>query len=223
MTKKPPVPPPTAAPRITTPATQKEAMQQQQYNRYDQERFSKADVGFKIDTTGTYHGLTLKTVTEGPAHIVTKPATPAPNKAYPSPHAAPTASPGAPKKRTSRTPIIIIPATTTSLITMNNAKAILQDLRFVDGRQSTDGKRENEVLIQRRKQDNTTVPYRVIDNPLKLAHEDWERVVAVFVQGPAWQFKGWPWDGNPVEIFSRSKQTFAVVVTENLINLFALQ
>lgn len=21
--------------------------------------------------------------------------------------------------------------------------------------------------------------------------------------GPAWQFKGWPWDGNPVEIFSK--------------------
>jgi len=30
-----------------------------------------------------------------------------------------------------------------------------------------------------------------------------DRVVAVFVQGPAWQFKGWPWDSNPVEIFSR--------------------
>ena len=28
-------------------------------------------------------------------------------------------------------------------------------------------------------------------------------MVAVFVQGPAWQFKGWPWDGNPVEIFAR--------------------
>ena len=29
--------------------------------------------------------------------------------------------------------------------------------------------------------------------------------MAVFVQGPAWQFKGWPWSGNPTEIFSRSK------------------
>ena len=27
----------------------------------------------------------------------------------------------------------------------------------------------------------------------------------MFVQGPAWQFKGWPWEGNPTEIFSRSK------------------
>jgi hypothetical protein len=32
-----------------------------------------------------------------------------------------------------------------------------------------------------------------------------ERVVAVFVQGPAWQFKNWPWNGNPVEIFSKGK------------------
>ena len=32
-----------------------------------------------------------------------------------------------------------------------------------------------------------------------------DRVVAVFAQGPAWQFKSWPWGGNPVEIFSRMK------------------
>lgn len=34
-----------------------------------------------------------------------------------------------------------------------------------------------------------------------------DRVVAVFVQGPAWQFKGWPWllpDGSPVDIFAKS-------------------
>ena len=65
--------------------------------------------------------------------------------------------------------------------------------------------RETEVLIQRQKAGNLTVPYRVIDNPSKLTAHDWNRVVAVFVMGPAWQFKGWPWDGNPVEIFSKSK------------------
>ncbi|KAI1298179.1 Parafibromin [Halotydeus destructor] len=194
----PSVPPPTRP--LTTPAMQKDAGPQQ-YNRYDQERFSKADVGFKIDTTGTYHGLTLKSVTEGPASA-TKPSAPTPKT---SPHVTPSSSPGTPKKRTSRTPIIIIPATTTSLVTMFNAKSILQDLRFIDGTTSHDGKRESEIHVLRRKPDNTTVPYRVIDNPLKLQPEDWERVVAVFVQGPAWQFKGWPWDGNPVEIFSRIK------------------
>merc|ERR1711973_722757 len=88
--------------------------------------------------------------------------------------------------------------------TMFNAKEILQDLRFV----STDemrrsGKRENELLITRRKEGGLTVPYRVIDNPSKLTNAEWDRVVAVFVMGQAWQFKGWPHDGRPVDILSR--------------------
>ncbi|XP_026677144.1 parafibromin [Diaphorina citri] len=95
------------------------------------------------------------------------------------------------QKRISRTPIIIIPAANTSLITM-----------FVttEAKRAAGSKRENEILIQRSKGDGTTVPYRVIDNPLKLARTDWDRVVAVFVMGPAWQFKGWPWDANPNQI-----------------------
>ena len=53
-----------------------------------------------------------------------------------------------------------------------------------------------------------TVPYRIVDNPLRLERKDWERVVAVFVAGPAWQFKGWPGllpDGSPVNIFTKMK------------------
>lgn len=46
-------------------------------------------------------------------------------------------------------------------------------------------RRENEVLIQRRKENGQTVPYRVVDNPLKFTEDEWDRVVAVFVQvGP---------------------------------------
>lgn len=43
---------------------------------------------------------------------------------------------------------------------------------------------------------------RVIDNAEKLANEDWDRVIAVFVMGVAWQFKGWKWNGNPTDIFT---------------------
>ena len=53
-----------------------------------------------------------------------------------------------------------------------------------------------------------TIPYRLIDNVTHLERKDWERVVAVFVAGPQWQFKGWPWlsaDGSPVNIFTKSK------------------
>lgn len=72
----------------------------------------------------------------------------------------------------------------------------------MEQKKANGARRDNEVLLQRQKS-GTTVPYRVIDNPAKLTQGDWDRVVAVFVMGPAWQFKGWPWE-NPVEIFSKS-------------------
>ncbi|KAK4019888.1 hypothetical protein OUZ56_001889 [Daphnia magna] len=170
------------------------------YSRYDQERFrgKEETEGFKIDTTGTYHGMTLKSVTEG-----TQPRkAAAPTAATPAAVAQPRPSTG-PTKRVSRTPIIIIPSANSSLITMFNAKDVLQDLKFfsTEEKRQQGCRRDNEILLQRRKEGNLTVPYRVIDSPQKLAPGDWDRVVAVFVMGPAWQFKGWPWSGNPVEIF----------------------
>lgn len=186
-----------------------------QYNRYDQERFNRQKEeteGFKIDTMGTYHGMSLKSVTDGSAaqkkqQIASMPPG-RPRDINPAHHRLQAQQQG--NKRPSRTPIIIIPATNTSLITMYNAKEILQDLRFVttEEKRAQGCTRENELLLQRRKDGNVTVPYRVIDNPSKLTPQDWHRVVAVFVMGPAWQFKGWPWNGNPVEIFSQSKCNF---------------
>lgn len=190
------------------------------YNRYDQERFrgKEETEGFKIDTMGTYHGLSLESVKEG----VQKPKKVFPS---PSPHTQPSKAPrpipqkpNHPPKRESRTPIILIPAGTTSLITLYNAQDLLQDYKFIssDEKKAQGGRRENEVLIQRRKDiqpaqagtggasTTVTVPYRVIDNPARLQPNDWNRVVAVFVQGPAWQFKGWPYS-SPVDIFIKTK------------------
>lgn len=197
-----------------------------QYNRYDQERFNKQKEeteGFKIDTMGTYHGMSLKSVTDGTNKAAVAAAAAAAGAQMPPGRPNAVQRPLGPgsatpqsqnlqqqqqsqQKRTSRTPIIIIPATTTSLISMLNARDILQDLKYVtvEEKRAQGAVRENEVLLQRTKGDgSTTVPYRVIDNPAKLSPQDWARVVAVFVMGPAWQFKGWPWDGNPVEIFSK--------------------
>ncbi|KAH9596572.1 accessory factor associated with RNA polymerase II [Schistosoma haematobium] len=67
-------------------------------------------------------------------------------------------------------------------------------------------RRENEILIQRHKSDGRTVPYRVVDQPNKLLLDEWNRVVAVFVQGQAWQFKGWPISSDPAVIFSQKKE-----------------
>ena len=155
---------------------------------------------------GTYHGMTLKSVTEGSTK--TRPT----QQQQPQPPVQTTISTRTPQsganKRSSRTPIIIIPAGTTSLITMHNAKDILQDLKFVSTEQKkAEGvRRDNEVLLQRQR-NGLSIPYRVIDNPAKLNQIDWERVVAVFVMGPAWQFKGYPYE-NPVEIFDKSECKF---------------
>lgn len=204
------------------------------YSRYDQERFSnnREEEGFKIDTMETFHGLTLKSVTEGVSTKKTQ--LPFANNinnnnsnsninsnnsnsigsisdsnissvgSTSAKSVVANKTPGS-QKKTSKTPIIIIPATNTSIITMYNVKDLLQDFKFVD----TDEKkasgitRENEVIIHRQRAGSISIPFRVIDNPLKLNPEDWHRVVAVFVQGPSWQFKKWPWGGNPVEIFSK--------------------
>ncbi|VDP85848.1 unnamed protein product [Echinostoma caproni] len=69
-------------------------------------------------------------------------------------------------------------------------------------KQASGVRRENEILIHRQKSDGRSVPYRVIDQPHKLQPDEWNRVVAVFVQGQAWQFKGWPIGSDPAVIFS---------------------
>ncbi|XP_054272349.1 parafibromin [Macrosteles quadrilineatus] len=202
--------PPAATPIMTPRATPIKPVIPQPivYNRYDQERFirqKEETEGFKIDTMGTYHGMTLKSVTEGNQPKKLPPQqNPHPPQPIPTAQARMGLVPSA-NKRVSRTPIIIIPAANTSLITMYNARDILQDLRFVttEEKKLQGAKRDNDILLQRRKDGGLTVPYRVIDNPQKLTLGDWDRVVAVFVMGPAWQFKGWPWDGNPVDIFSK--------------------
>ena len=96
------------------------------------------------------------------------------------------------------------------MIAGHDLTRVLNHYRFIsneDKRTMMAGaKRDNELLIQRRKEGGLTVPYRVIDNPAKLTNADWDRVVAVFALGQAWQFKGWPWDGNPTVIFSKSEK-----------------
>ncbi|ELK26765.1 Parafibromin [Myotis davidii] len=173
------------------------------YDRYDQERFKgkQETGGFHIDTRGTYRGMTLESVAEGAAAHETQTSAAQP---VPVPRPVSQARPPLNQKKGSRTPIIIIPAAATSLLTMLNAKDLLQALTFVssDEKKKQGCRRENEMLIQRRKD------RRVVEQPLKLTLQDWDRVVAVFVHGPAWQFKGWPWllpDGSLVDMFVKIK------------------
>ncbi|KAF6029376.1 cdc73 [Bugula neritina] len=126
------------------------------YNRYEQESFKQKEETdeFRIDVTKTFQGSSLKSVTEG-VSTGRRPVE-QPNRQTPRPISD--ARPPPSNKRTSRTPIIIIPASTTSLIQMINAKDILQDLKYVSAEQKRkEGvKRDNEVLIQRKRDDVTS-------------------------------------------------------------------
>ncbi|XP_061718418.1 parafibromin-like [Cydia pomonella] len=177
----------------------------QRYSRYDQEKFNtkKEMEGFKIDTMGTYQGMILKSVVEGQntCACTSKDScqlSPIPRMLV--------------RSESARTPIIIIPAAPTSLISLYNVKDVLQDHKYVSVQQkrAEGAVCESEVLLQRRKGGEhisannsvTTMPYRVIDDPSRLSAAEWDRVVAAFVLGPAWQFKAWPREGNPADIFA---------------------
>lgn len=188
-----------------------QSIQRNAYNRYDQERFVKLDIGVEIDTKKSFVSGVANGISNynQPSQQPNRPSQNSGSQHSASSHRQSDVrdsynrnnTPNRPTKRQSTVPIIIIPATTTSLINMYNAGAILQDLTYSDG--SSRKGRDSEILIQRKKSDGSIALYKIIDNPVKLDAEDWNRVVAVFVQGPAWQFKGWPWGGSPVEILSR--------------------
>ena len=123
-------------------------------------------------------------------------------------------NPAVNSQKSRKSPIIIIPNTPTSLITMLNALDILQDLKFV----SSDEKRKTSQnqnapkdceIIMHKKDDGKNQQFKIVDNVNKMLPQDWDRVVAVFAQGQQWQFKGWPFGStnppNPTEIFSKVK------------------
>ncbi|CAD5224175.1 unnamed protein product [Bursaphelenchus okinawaensis] len=177
------------------------------YSRYDQEVFRpELDTDLDIDMDLSFRGNTKKALMKQP--LLSQPPKP-PQRLDFGPANALNPN-GRPPKRQSKTPIIIIPASGTALITMYNAEDIIQEMKFVSSeeRKKQKTRRENEVLIHRRKENGTTVPFRIIEDPKKLRDEEWDRVVAVFVQGPAWQFKGWRFGSvdksfTPTEIFAR--------------------
>jgi hypothetical protein len=136
-------------------------------------------------------------------------------------------------------PIIIVPAASTSLITKVNAISFLQDGHFVSPTEARDAHAvaPTDVVIRRTDERGNQMQFRVIDDVSALkTYDDWwdyaprrlvtsqrlytillcrARVVAVFANGPEWQFKGWKWgrpagrpDITPSEFFNRCLSRF---------------
>ncbi|EGG20000.1 RNA polymerase II complex component [Cavenderia fasciculata] len=108
-----------------------------------------------------------------------------------------------------RTPIIIVPSSMTSPISIYNVKDLLQSSKYISSLEKKEEMSAQNIskpsmssfdrLVGTQK-----VAYEVFDNTRLLKPEDWMRVAAVFVQGEAWQFKDWKWS-NPVDLLSNVK------------------
>lgn len=105
----------------------------------------------------------------------------------------------------SNIPIIVVPAALSSVITMYNVKEFLEHGVYRPSA-DYDGKPKPTMVQVSRKSHydpSRTVVWHVIDDVSKLKPAEWDRVVAVFVHGPTWQFSNWPsnrW-ATPAAIF----------------------
>lgn len=175
------------------------------YSRYDQEKFapSSVDVGFSLNPLATYHGMDLKGIKEGglsnrnPMNQVNRGTSNAPssNGMHQS------------RRSASKTPIILIPNVITALLSMTNVKEIFEDLKFISPQEKQRlGIRPSgdTTFVTRTDRNGVTTRIKITNNPARLSKDDWNRVIAAFVQGQTWQFKGWPWT-SPAEIFNNLK------------------
>lgn len=106
-----------------------------------------------------------------------------------------------PTERRDIIPIIVVPATPTASITLYNARQFLEEGRYLTLTEAkSEGITKENSLFFEHKFTSQRVRVQIVDNPTRLSPADWDRVMAVFVQGNTWQFKGWKWE-TPVELF----------------------
>lgn len=104
------------------------------------------------------------------------------------------------------TPIIIVPASLTGVVSIFNIVELLEKTTYVpiEEKKAQGAKRESVVLVRRVMPSGEVREYKIIDNPSRLTAQEWEnRVIAVFASGQSWQFKDWKWS-NPVDLFQNA-------------------
>ncbi|KAG9073694.1 accessory factor associated with RNA polymerase II, partial [Ceratobasidium sp. 370] len=135
-----------------------------------------------------------------------------------APAARPDAKVGA-KKAKNMHPIIVIPSSPTSLITMYNVKKFLEESTFepsevAKARSQGEGNLKAEdvvALVRRRAETEQLIKYYVVDSVEALSKfatggggDVWDRVVCVLTTGQQWQFKPYKWS-EPRQLFHNVK------------------
>ncbi|QRW00851.1 Cdc73 family RNA polymerase II accessory factor [Ceratobasidium sp. AG-Ba] len=131
-----------------------------------------------------------------------------------APVARPDAKAGV-KKPKNMHPIIVIPSSPTSLITMYNVKKFLEESTFepsevAKARSQSEGNLKAEDMVQlvrRRAETEQSIKYFVVDSVEALSKfatgdggDVWDRVVCVLTTGQQWQFKPYKWS-EPRQLF----------------------
>ncbi|KAF0682666.1 Aste57867_25225 [Aphanomyces stellatus] len=108
------------------------------------------------------------------------------------------------KKAIPDTPIIVVPAGFSDLITLLNAKDFLEDGHYVTTTQkkSEGNRKPASVTIQVTERD-VSYKFKLVDSVIRFSDRDWKSVVGVIVSGQTWQFKDWHWK-FPLEVFKRA-------------------
>jgi hypothetical protein len=105
-------------------------------------------------------------------------------------------------KRRRGPPIIIVPNSLTTPISSVNVKDFLEANTYVpvEEKKKAGGKRQPTQTISLKMASGELQEFLVVDSGKEIKEQDWDRVVAIFVSGQAWQFKGLKWP-IPVELF----------------------
>ncbi|SCU90303.1 LAME_0E07954g1_1 [Lachancea meyersii CBS 8951] len=102
-------------------------------------------------------------------------------------------------------PIILIPSAASSIFTIANIQQFLEDSKYVHPRDLPGS--QSDVTSVTKKLDRFARPVKFLiasNTRLFTKPEYWDRVVAVFTTGHAWQFNNYQWS-DPSELFQRCK------------------
>ncbi|CAO1617935.1 unnamed protein product [Sympodiomycopsis kandeliae] len=94
-------------------------------------------------------------------------------------------------------PIIILPSSPSSLLTLTNIKTFLEEGKFlapssISTLAPTGG--SNEVVVINRPKGGRFLAIDSLDALNRLGNDPWKRVVCIITTGQKWQFKGYKWE-----------------------------
>ncbi|CAG8545899.1 17890_t:CDS:1 [Funneliformis caledonium] len=94
------------------------------------------------------------------------------------------------RSRGLKVPLILVPPSFNSFVSMYNVKQLLQDQKFEPGSsvRTSGGKIEHNLLIT-----HNGSQYEITDNAKLLRESDWDRVICVITDGNEWVFKTYKW------------------------------